>query len=307
MSKIRQSERNFNPQKTMRFGIFVGLALLLVYTYFDLASYLDSGWLKALPQPWADNVIYCLIILAAIPAAGMGLLLARMFKPHEPQRRIWLFFSLGWTCWVLGEISGFLLRQIYSTLPDITISDLFWSAGYIFFGLSIYYQYLLLYVRGNIYGGVRQARLGFIAAIGHVLLIPLIITAFLRQAGFDSQAVWASTYLNILYPTCDLIVGIAALWYSFIFRRGVLGRPWLGLLAFAVSDGISGWYWIGGYKLLTPSSDTTLSVMTDILYIGGYIFTALACLSLYLLIKYGSGSPDQKSPSGNPPVTPAPR
>ena len=295
MPKAQQTEWNDNPKRTLRIGLFLGLVLLLVYTYFDLASYLDTGWLKDLPYPRADNVIYCLIILAAIPAAGMGLLLARQFTSSEPQRRIWLFFSFGWTCWVLGEISSFILNQIYPTLPDITISDLFWSAGYVFFGLSIFYQYQLLYVRGNIYGGARQARLGFISAVGHVLLIPLIITGFLRQAGFDSQAPWASTYLNLLYPTCDLMVGIAALWFSFVFRRGLLGRPWLGLLIFAVSDGISGWYWIGGYKLLTPSADTNLSVLTDILYIGGYIFTALSCLSLFLLTRSKNTGQDQKT------------
>ena len=296
MTKVRQVEVPLNPRKFLRICVVSALVLLAVYVYFDVSSYVNAGWLKAPPQPWADNVIDCLIILAAIPAPGFGLLLTRQFTSSEPQRRIWLFFAIGWFCWVLGEVTGFVYSQIYATLPDITLTDLFWVAGYIFFGIAIYYQYVLIYVRGNIYGGVRSARMGFVSAVLHTLLLPFIIAVILRQAGFNDQSTFMSTYLNVLYPTCDLVVGIAALWFSLIFRRGVLGRPWLGLLLFAVSDGISGWYWLGGQRLLTPGTDTALSVMTDLLYIGGYLFTALACLSIYLVTRYGTGWQSRPEP-----------
>jgi len=79
-----------------------------------------------------------------------------------------------------------------------------------------------------------------------------------------------------------------ALWFGYIFRRGVLGRPWLGLLIFAISDGISSWYWLGGSNLLSPLADSWLSLFTDVLYIGGYLCTAIACLSIFLVLRYGT-------------------
>jgi len=117
-------EHKTPPRLVLPISLGLSLAILGIYSYLDLAGYLDVAWLKMLPDPWNDNVIYLLIILAAIPAAGLGFLLMRQFKVHEPQRRIWLSFACGWACWVLGEISGYIYHQIDQTLPDLTFSDL---------------------------------------------------------------------------------------------------------------------------------------------------------------------------------------
>jgi hypothetical protein len=290
MQDAPQPENRLLPRRIFMIGMIIALVMMVFYIYLDQAGYFSIFWMRPLPAPWNDNVIYCLIILAAIPASGLGFLLSRQFKPEEPQRQIWAFFAWGWACWVLGEISSFIYSQIYATLPDITLSDLFWTAGYIFFGLSLYFQYALVYVRWSIDVRKKKKHLNsFFLVIMHALVFSLILTILLRQAGFDQEAVWFSTYLNIFYPICDLAAGAMALWFSYLFRRGILGRPWLGLLAFAVSDGISSWYWLGGYKLLTPDADSWLSLFTDILYISGYLITALACLSIFLVLRYGTG------------------
>jgi hypothetical protein len=296
-----QPENKLLPRRVMLISVIIALIVLIFYIALDQASYFDNSWIKPLPTPWNDNVIYCLIILAAIPASGIGFLLSRQFKPHEPQRQIWTFFAWGWACWVLGEISGLIYTQIYATLPDITLSDLFWTAGYIFFGLSLYLQYALIYIRWSI--NIRKRKIYiiyFFLIVVIAMLFSSILTLLLRQAGFDQGSKWFSTFLNIFYPICDLAEGAMALWFSFLFRRGVLGRPWLGLLVFAVSDGISSWYWLGGNMLVTPQVDSWLSLFTDILYIGGYLLTALACLSIFLVLRYGTGW--QRKEVGGEPV-----
>ncbi len=296
MTGSQPPENKRSPQQVMQVSLILALIVMLVYVYLDLASYLDVDWLRSIPEPWNIDIIYILIILTAVPAAGIGFLLARRFKPQEPQRRIWSYFALGWTSWLLGEICGFIYRRFYETLPDVTLSDLFWIAGYIFFGFCLYHQYVLIYLRGNIYARRKlPPQVSFSIALFVIFLLPAIATIFLRQAGIGTDTIWLGTYLLILYPLCDLLAGLAAIWFFYLFRRGVLGIPWLGLLFFALSDGISSWYWMGGSNLLVPWSDTTLSMITDILYIGGYMIAALGCLSIYLKRKSGASGPKDQA------------
>ncbi len=222
------SSYHHSPRRIMQISVIFSAVILVIFTYLDLAGYLNVAWMKTLPAPWNDNVVYLLIIIAAIHASGLGFVLVRQFKSHEPQRNIWLFFACGWTCWVLGEISGFVLNQIYQTLPDLTINDIFWSLGYVFFGLSLFYQYLLIYVRGNLYAPIKRTRLPvfFLVAFA-VLLLTVALNLLVRQTGYGQGSVWLYTFLLILYPVCDLVEGMAALWFSFLFRKGPLGRPWL--------------------------------------------------------------------------------
>ncbi len=273
-------------QNILLVALVAALILLLIYTYIDLAGYMDAPWLKTLPDPWNDNAVYLIIIAAALSASCLGFTLTRQFKASEPQRPIWLFFASGWTCWLLGEVSGYIYRQLYPTLPYLTITDAFWAAGYIFLGLSLFYQYVAIYLRGNIYASLKRSHLWiFYLYAGLVLLVALVVTVLIRQAGFARDMVWMATYLLIFYPLCDLGEGLAAMWFSFLFRRGPLSLPWLGLLAFAVSDGISSWYWMGGSGLLSPQMDIWISLCTDVLYICGYLVAALGCLSVILTLK----------------------
>jgi hypothetical protein len=293
------SENRIFPRRVMRTALVIALGLLAVYIYLDLAGYLNLPWMRTFPAPWNDNIVYILIILAANAASVLGFLLTQQFTVQEPQRRIWFFFASGLGFWVLGEISSFFYNQIYSVLPDLTLTDLFWTVGYICFGLSLYYQYILIYIRGNIYRPIKRTRLPFFFLIVLlVLVVTLVVTILVRQASPQNDEVWYSTYLFVLYPICDLVEGLAALWFAFLFRRGLLGRPWFGLLAFAVSDGISTWYWMGGSKLLNLQSDTWLSLFTDVLYIGGYLLAAWGCLSIFFMLKYGY-SP-QSAKASNP-------
>jgi hypothetical protein len=64
------------------------------------------------------------------------------------------------------------------------------------------------------------------------------------------------------------------------------------LLAFAISDGITSWYYLGGSALLSEQSDAVLSLITDVLYFGAYVLFAFAGLGQYLLLCYGPPAND---------------
>ncbi len=263
---------------------------LAVYIVLDMASYEYIEALLPLSQPWTNPVIYTMILIASLFAAGASLLLTRQFEPQEPPRRVWLFFSLGWCCWVLGEIGGFVYRAVFEQKPQLTFMDLCWVTGYTFFAVAFFLQFRLIYGRGR-----RIGRYHFAAIFAGILALAAVIAFLARLGGFGKDKIWLNLYLIVLYPTCDLVIGAAAVWLSLLFARGRWSRPWWGLIAFFFADGIYSWYGLGGYQILTPAADAWLSLVTDTFYIGGYLIVGLASLSLFVMQRHGAPALESQS------------
>ncbi len=258
-------------------GMSVILLAMLTWVYYaeplnELAS-----------EYWNDKVVDALNLIAAVAAAALSAMFARQFGTGERPRRIWLAFSIGWWCWVAGELSGFIYDLYYyeSGYPDLTLIDLCWSLGYFFFGLSLYYQFRL------IYGSTQKRRtIIYFLLLGLGLIVTLGLTQLALQFGLGEGIGWFALYLAVLYPVFDLAEGSAAIWLSFLFGRGQWGRPWWGLIAFAVADGINIYFWIGGYERLPENTALILDVFSTTMYAAGYLVTALALLSNYLMMRH---------------------
>lgn len=234
---------------------------------------------------YPDNqAIDLLTALSAIAAAALGMLVAGQFQPGEAPRRVWLTFSIGWWCWVAGEIAGMLYDRIYwfTDYPELTWIDLCWSLGYFFFALALHYQFQLIYSQG---GGLRHSRFAMLVAIG--LILTLILTLLAQRAGLGEGISWFALYLAIFYPVFDLACGVAALWLFFLFGRGKWGRPWWGLIAFAVADSINIYFWIGGGASLSQETTDLIYLFSDTVYVAAYLIVALAFLSHYFLLRFG--------------------
>lgn len=238
--------------------------------------------IKALPIPnsdyWNDKAWDILTLIAALSAAVLGIRLTRYFKSSEPPHRIWLTFTLGWWAWVAGEILGFVYDYYYwfTELPEFTFMDVFWLLGYVFFGLSLYYQFRLIYS----YKHGRKSAL-YLAFVAVGLLLALGLTQLAIKAGLGEGYSWAALYLAVIYPVFDFIEGVAALWLFFLFGRGYLGRPWWGLIAFAVADAINIFFWMGGYNWMTEQAYLYLDLFSNVVYVAGYLITALAFLAAH--------------------------
>jgi len=74
---------------------------------------------------------------------------------------------------------------------------------------------------------------------------------------------------------------------EFRVPRGYLGRPWWGLIAFAVADGINIFFWIGGYNWLSDQVYYSLDLFSNVAYVAGYLITALAFLAAHEHIERG--------------------
>jgi hypothetical protein len=244
--------------------------------------------IKQLPIPisdyWNDKAADVITLTAAFAAAMLGIRLTRHFKPSEPPHRIWFTFTLGWWAWVIGELLGFVYDYFYwySQNPEFTFMDLCWLLGYVFFGLSLYYQFRLIYSHKK---GTKTFQYFSLIVLG--LLLTYGLTELALWGGLGKEASWSANYLSILYPVFDLIEGCAALWLFFLFGRGYLGRPWWGLIAFAVADAINIYFWLGGYEGMSDQIYYLLDLFSNIAYVAGYLITALAFLAAHEHIERG--------------------
>lgn len=237
---------------------------------------------------WNDKAADIITLSAALSAAVLGMQLTRHFKPVEPPHRVWLTFTLGWWAWVGGELLGFVYDYYYWAVdyPEFTFIDVCWLAGYILFGLSLYYQFRLIY-------SYRQGRktILYLSFIALALLLALGLSQFALAAGLGEGTSWPALYLAVIYPVFDLFEGVAALWLFFLFGRGYLGRPWWGLIAFTVADGINIFFWLGGYNWVSDQPYYLLDLFSNVAYVAGYMITALAFMAANEHIRRGITAP----------------
>jgi hypothetical protein len=230
------------------------------------------------PERLNDNIIYFIDLFAALTAAAYGTLLARQFAPGEPPRRIWLTFVIGWWSAVLAEVLWIVYSFLTPEFPPFTLIDVAWLAAYFCLGLSLYYQYRLIF-------GKKRPPYEYLIVIALILVFSAALTNLAQKAGLGEGISWLVLFLAILYPVSDILLGIYALRLSLLFGRGRLGRPWWGLISFAIADSINIYFWMGGYKLMPVQVSNYFFLLSDVCYLGGYMITALGLLSILLLLR----------------------
>jgi hypothetical protein len=260
-----------------------------VVFFIMLAAYAYVYHYEPLSKPyspyWNDKVIDVLTLIPAVAAAFLGVQVTRQFERSEPPFRIWVAFTLGWLWWVCGELSGFVYDVWYpGPYPEFTFIDVCWLMGYFFFGLSLYYQFRLIYFTGK----GRQSAL-YLVYIGSGLLVTYGLTRLAVSAGLGGEKSWWAVYAAVLYPVFDFGEGVAAIWLSVLFGRGTFGRPWWGLIAFAFADGVNIFFWLGGDARVSERFGSLLDLSSNVVYVLGYMITALAFLAAYNVLQYGVG------------------
>lgn len=261
-------------------ALILSILWIAVYAWFYYAEpFAGPGY--GYIDNWALDI---LTLIASVAAAGMATLVAGGFQPGEYPRRIWFSFAAGWWCWVAGEITGMVYDYYYwqTSYPDLTLIDAFWSAGYICFGLALFYQFRLIYSQEKT-GGTWL----YLALILAALLLTLGLSRWARHAGMGEGTSGFALYLSILYPVFDLVEGGAAIWLFFLFGRGKWGRPWWGLIAFAIADSINIYFWMGGEENLAENTVNLLYLFSDTMYISAYLIVALTLLSLFFVLHSG--------------------
>ena len=248
-----------------------------------------------------------LILGASLITAILSTLLTTQFKRDEPPFLVWLMFTIGWWAWAAAEASIMVLNYIwwFNSWPDITIIDIFYTVGYLFFMLALFFQFRIIYGRER-----KIGLLYYFIIVTLTLLATLGVTQLALKAGLGADRSWISVYQALFYPVGDLAIGLAAVWLSILFGRGTWGRPWWGLIGFAVADGINIFIWIGGDTLLKNLFANgakileTIDLFSITVYTASYLFVAIAFLMNYNLIKYGPAIRRKHSDTRTSPTSP---
>jgi hypothetical protein len=299
MDETNRPLPRFSPLRVVQISAAASLALLVLFAWIYFAKPIPDSY-------WNDKATDFLIILASASAALAATRVAGLFERDEAPWRIWWAFAIGFWCWLAGELSGLVYDAMYweTQYPDLTLIDLFWIMGYLFLGLSLYYQYRLIY--STPFGGGRQNKRGtryYLALVALAFLLTAILTNLAANAGLGEGYAWIVLFITVLYPVFDLTEGAAAIRLSLLFGRGQWGRPWWGLILFALSDSINSFYWLGGYQWLGAGTQKVFDIITNMTYPAAYLVAGLALLSNYYMIKHGEAvgltRPVKKVPSAD--------
>jgi hypothetical protein len=278
------------PLRIVQTGAVASILLLafVVWVYFfdPLSAFLSPFW--------ADKVLDLAFFLPALGAAVSGTFLTRQFTKGEVPYLIWQAFTVGLWCWTAGEVAGAVNDVLYweTTYPSFSAADALWLAGYFFLGLSLYYQFRLVY--GS---AMRSRRRIYLLLVAIALLVTAGLTALADRAGLGGGYAWIILFVTVLYPVLDATQGTAAIWLSFLFGRGQWSRPWWGLILFALADSIDAFYWLGGYDLIPPAAQSTLNYISVAAYPASYMVAGLTLLANYFILRYGRDSGLMKVPT----------
>jgi hypothetical protein len=255
---------------------WVGVAVLVLLTFGYAEIYIAA--------PFSDDVNNFLsnafTVLAAFLSALIATLVWQRYEKTEPLRRIWRWMSIGLWLWTLAEAIWAYYFIMNLDANKIGPQDALWTIGFIFFGLSLYAQFMLLFRPDP---AVARRRVVF-ALVG---FFGLTILAIFLYSFFSHNAIMLDTVVNIFYPCADLAVGVAALWLARSFRNGSLAYAWLGLFVFTLSDLLYAWLELSGVYEKSVEQGNYLSAVSDITYVLAYLIVALGCFTQWLLINYG--------------------
>lgn len=271
----------FAPKTVLRVIGFLSLLAVGLLTWVSVAQPLSN-----ISLDWNYLASSSLNLLAATGAAIAGTFVTRQFGTKENPYRIWLIFTAGLWCWATGQGIVFAIDVTASPYPEgLSITDLLWVMGYVCMGISLYYQFVLLYNVG------KRTRLPLYLLL---ILAALLAAAFLTNqaihAGLGEASPWIVVFVGILYPVFDLAQGSGAIWLSLLFGRGQWSRPWWGMILFALADGIDTFNWVGGYELLSSQAQGVLDFLSSTFSFGGYLVIGFALTMNYFILRYGHAS-----------------
>ena len=258
-------------------GLAMGMALLLVAAYILIYWY----------QPFSDFVNNFLSNFfsqaASLFAAALAAMIWLKFEKTDAPRRVWGNFAIGLWLWFAGEIAW---GTINLTLGDVPIGypDAFWMTSYYFFGQALLTQYKIL-AQPTAQDVKKRVSIGMIT----LLVLILLIYGFLVSTSEPMNKLDA--LVNAFYPAVDVLLSLLALQLARNFVGGAFARPWLGLLAFSVSDFLYAWLDISGAYAWSVDQGNLLSTVSDVAYFAAYLILGLGVLSQWLFLKYGLRTP----------------
>ncbi len=233
---------------------------------------------------WNGILVNLFLVIAASFAAAMATMIWSRYDETDSPRHIWLHFAIGLWVWVIAEIVYGYLDVTQDHQVSIGLPDVFWVAAYVFFAYALFVQYRLL-ANQNKQELLNRVSLAALLVIVLYSLTYIVLIVWIHPTSQLDAAV------NAFYPVGDLFLGAVAVWMILHFQGGVFARPWLGLLAFSVTDFLYAWIDTSG---IYDQANSVWTALFDTAYMGAYLILALGLLSQWAFLKYGLLSSSSK-------------
>jgi len=229
---------------------------------------------------WNDIILSAITALSAAFAAAVATFAFFQYDKDDQPRIVWKNLTIACWLWFVGEVIWGYYYVVFGEVP-VSIADLSWTLGFVFFTVALYHQYSLISDSKKIYH--RNMAIGSWIV---TLLLPFAIIPFLADG-------WSiRTYVDFWYPFADLAVGIAGIMLMFTFQGGTLMRPWIGLVVFAFADILYAWAEQSGLYEWSSQNNGLLTLLIDSSYLAAYLILALGFMGHLLLLRYGLPSND---------------
>jgi hypothetical protein len=83
----------------------------------------------------------------------------------------------------------------------------------------------------------------------------------------------------------------------YFFRGGMIGRPWIGMVVFGVSDFFYAWAFQTGIYAWSLENSNLLTLAIDASYLSAYLILWLGFVNHWLLIRYGLRGDNYPNPA----------
>ena len=252
-----------------------GLVVLII-------AYIIVYQLSPFPEPWSDLFLVYVIVAAAFAAAIFSTKVWRTFLADDKPRVVWKYFSLGWWLWAIAELIWAIYYLFDPEVPAISLADPFWVMAYFLFGAAFLFQFRLV-------STLSPQKRYLWTILGSVIALALSLVGSILWVSFnpESEMTWGEAFLTIFYVAADLGIMIAAIRLGRIFKRGLWGQAWLGLLAFVISDALYSYATFSGMYAYSLETGNTLTLVVDLLYLLAYLLIVVGCHMHYLLVRFG--------------------
>ncbi|RPH57681.1 MAG: hypothetical protein EHM81_11250, partial [Chloroflexi bacterium] len=199
----------------------------------------------------------------------------------DTSKRIWAGIALGLALWAIADtISAIYPLLLDQEIPDLSMADLFWLAGYIPLAVALVWRSQSF--------GVNPTKMELRTAIGLVLLVVLVSGYFVVWPAIQSSdpgEFWISL-VNVLYPIGDVLIAIDSLFILFTLGGGSFSSMWriiaVGLMLRSFGDLM--YNYAAGNDMYWPDNHITLaSILTDIPYSTSYLAIALGIFAQRVL------------------------
>ena len=267
-----------NARGMMRKGLYwfrLALAVVVVLVFAYTALYITAPF----SDFWNNFLSNFFTVFSALLSAVAATLVWRRYERNEPPRFVWRWLAIALWLWTIAEaiwaFQNMTLKEVPLGWPDV-----FWVFAYIFFGMALYRQFILLYRPDP-----ARARSRLFYAL--VLFVALTLLSTFFFSSITQQPLGLDTLVNAFYPVGDFAVGLAGLWLARRFRNGALAYAWLGLFVFCISDLLYTWLDLSGAYAWSLSHGNFLSALADVTYLIAYLTVALGCFTQWLVLNYG--------------------